>query len=96
MTRQLLESPSNTVISTARNPAKATDLKALADTAKGTLHVVQLEIADYDSIRKCADEVKQILGDRGIDYLVNNAAIVRPLLSPRGPAPRWSFVPVHD
>ncbi|KAI0743402.1 NAD-P-binding protein [Daedaleopsis nitida] len=76
MTKQLLEQPSNTVIATARDPAKATELHALKSSAKGTLHIVSLDVADRESIRKCADEVAGILGDKGIDYLVNNAGIL--------------------
>ncbi|KAI0716564.1 NAD-P-binding protein [Earliella scabrosa] len=75
MTRQLLESSSNTVIATSRSPPDATDLYALASTAKGTMHVLQLDVSDFESIRRCAQEATRLLGDRGIDYVVNNAAI---------------------
>ena len=37
-----------------------------------------LEVADQESVRKCAQEVASIVGEQGIDYLVNNAGIVRP------------------
>ncbi|KAI0738667.1 C-factor [Daedaleopsis nitida] len=76
LTRQLLQQPSNIVIATSRDPAKTTALRALGNNAKGTLHVVRLDTADRESIRKCADEVAGIVGDRGVDYLVNNAAII--------------------
>ncbi|KAL6306198.1 hypothetical protein BKA93DRAFT_748543 [Sparassis latifolia] len=76
MTRQLLQSPMNTVIATCRNPAGATGLQALKTdlTLKGTLHVVQLDVADETSIRNSVKPVNEILSDRGIDYLYNNAA----------------------
>lgn len=76
LARQLLQQPSNTIIGTARDPAKATALRALEEDGKGTLHVVGLDTIDRESVRKAAGEVKAILGpDGGIDYLVNNAGI---------------------
>ena len=76
LTRRLLESSENFVIATARNPAKATALQALKHSAKGTLAVIKLDVADTDAIVRSVLEVKAILGDRGLDYLVNNAAVV--------------------
>lgn len=82
MTRQLLESPLNTVIAACRNPSKAAVLNELANDAKGTLHVVKLDADDERSIHACAAEVAQIVGDTGVDYVVNNAGVVRILPSP--------------
>lgn len=80
MAKQLLQQPYNTVVATARDPSKATALHDLKSSAKGTLHVVTLEVTDRESVRKCAAEAAGIVGDHGIDYLVNNAGIliVRP------------------
>ncbi|KAI0737529.1 NAD-P-binding protein [Daedaleopsis nitida] len=75
MTRQLLESPLNTIIAACRNPLNATALNELANDAKGQLHVVKLVVDDERSIRACANEVAQIIGDKGVDYVVNNAAV---------------------
>ena len=76
MTRQLLESPTNTVIAACRNPSKADALRTFAGVANGKLHIVALDVLDRESIRKCAEEVAEIVGDKGIDYLVNNAGVV--------------------
>ena len=76
LTRRLLELSQNFVIATARNPAKATALQALKQSARGTLFVIKLDVADTDAIVRSVEEVKAILGDRGLDYLVNNAAVV--------------------
>ncbi|KAI0746808.1 C-factor [Daedaleopsis nitida] len=76
MTKQLLQQPYNTIVATTRDPAKATALHGLKGSAKGTLHVVSLEVTDRESVRKCAAEVAGIVGDHGIDYLVNNAGIL--------------------
>ncbi|EIW54631.1 NAD-P-binding protein [Trametes versicolor FP-101664 SS1] len=73
--RQLLASPTNLVVATARAPEKATALHDLRETAKGTLHIIKLDISDFDSIRASAKDLQVILGETGLDYLINNAAI---------------------
>ncbi|TFK89373.1 NAD(P)-binding protein [Polyporus arcularius HHB13444] len=73
--QQLLQSPSNIVIAACRNPAKATELQELAKKAGGKVHVVELDVSDKESINKAAKEVSEILGGKGIDYLVNNAGV---------------------
>ncbi|KAH9931045.1 NAD(P)-binding protein [Amylocystis lapponica] len=75
LVRQLLTDPANFIIATCRNPDGATALKALASSAKGTLHVFPLDIASEASIRASVDPVGKLLGDKGLDYLYNNAAI---------------------
>jgi len=47
------------------------------DHAPGSLHVVQLDVSDEHSIRTSVDRVKAILGDRGLNYLYNNAAVTQ-------------------
>ncbi|KAL1946099.1 hypothetical protein VTO73DRAFT_15226 [Trametes versicolor] len=74
--RQLLSSPTNVVVAAARTPEKATALKDLQKTAKGTLHVIKLDVSDFESIRASAKDLLAILGDNGLDYLINNAAVV--------------------
>ena len=81
MTRQLLQSSSNTVIAACRTPSKAVALKDLQKEAKGKLHVVKIDIDNPESIRACADETTQALGNKGIDYIVNNAAVKSNLVS---------------
>ncbi|KAI0941825.1 hypothetical protein AcW1_009802 [Taiwanofungus camphoratus] len=75
LTRQLLVSPSNLVIATCRSPDKATALQALKSSAKGTLHILPLDVSSEASIRDSVKLVGNVLGDRGLDYLYNNAAI---------------------
>ncbi|KAJ8463203.1 hypothetical protein ONZ51_g10408 [Trametes cubensis] len=75
MTKQLLADPSNIVVATCRNPDKATGLHALKDSAKGTLHIIPLDVADEESIRNSYKLVEPLIGDKGLDYLYNNAAI---------------------
>ncbi|KAI0628084.1 C-signal [Trametes polyzona] len=74
--RQLLESSHNVVIAACRTPEKASALQDLGDTAKGTLHIIQIDVSDVESIRGSAKELERILGpDTGLDYLVNNAGV---------------------
>ncbi|KAI0628096.1 NAD-P-binding protein [Trametes polyzona] len=75
LVEQLLQDPANFIIATCRTPEKATALAALKDTARGTLHIVKLDVDDLEGIKKSVHEVSEILGDRGLDYLVNNAAV---------------------
>lgn len=83
ITRQLLQTPTNTVFATCRSPSTATDLAALA-SSPGTLYIVKLDVADEASIKAGTDEVLRLLNGAGLDYVINNAAIVS-----------W-FLPRHD
>ncbi|KAI0628066.1 C-factor [Trametes polyzona] len=75
LTKQLVADSSNIVIAACRNPDKADALHALKNGAKGALHVIRLDVADEQSIKASRAAVEQILGDKGLDYLYNNAAI---------------------
>lgn len=74
--RQLAASPQNLVIASCRNPDAATDLKAIVSEAKGTVHVVPLDVSDLESVKGVEKYVKEIIGEEPLDYLLNNAAIV--------------------
>ena len=76
MVRQVIQTPGNTVIATCRTPANATALQSLADGASGKLHVIKMDTSDENSIEEAVTSVKEIVGDSGIDYLINNAALV--------------------
>lgn len=78
---QLITNQNNIIIATCRNPDDATQLRELRSTAKAALHVVPLELADMSSILAVEGKVKEILGDKGLDYLIQNAAVVSPLRS---------------
>lgn len=77
LVRQLLASPANLVVAAVRSHEKAKTLMGLEEGAKGTLHVVQLDVADFDDVRGFPARLAPILGDTGLDYLINNAATVR-------------------
>ncbi|KZP18163.1 sniffer [Athelia psychrophila] len=73
--KQLIAVSSHTVFAGCRNPDSAADLQALKTSAKGILHIVTLDVDSQESIQNAADATKALLGDRGVDYLINNAAI---------------------
>ena len=72
----MVSDPNNIVVATCREPSRASKLHALKDKAKGQLHVVALDVSREASIRGSVAEVSRILGNRGLDYLYNNAAVV--------------------
>lgn len=73
LVKQLSADPSNIIIAACRTPEKADALKALG----GSVHIVQMEVSKPDSITQSVEPVREILGEKGLDYLVNNAGIVR-------------------
>lgn len=78
-TRQLLQSPHNTVFATCRSPSTAPLLTAVANSPekKGTVHVLQLDQNSEESVLEAAKKVGEILGEAGrIDYILNNAGTV--------------------
>ena len=58
------------IIATARNPAEATDLKALV-TADENIVIEQLDITDHARI----DELAEAYKEQPIDILLSNAAL---------------------
>ncbi|PIL31048.1 hypothetical protein GSI_05744 [Ganoderma sinense ZZ0214-1] len=75
ITTQLLQSPGNVVLAACRSPFKANALQALTASASGRLHILRLDVDDAQSIKDAASEATQIVGEKGIDYLINNAGI---------------------
>ncbi|KAJ8474203.1 hypothetical protein ONZ51_g7365 [Trametes cubensis] len=73
LVRQLVSSSDNLVVAACRTPEKATALHALKSTSKGQLRLVQMDTGDFGSIRASFGQVEPILGEIGLDYLINNA-----------------------
>jgi NAD(P)-dependent dehydrogenase (short-subunit alcohol dehydrogenase family) len=68
-----LAASGHTVYGTVRSLDKATTLNAMADAAGVELNLVELDIADDDSVR---DGLGRVLAEAGrIDVLVNNAGV---------------------
>ncbi|KAI0724952.1 NAD-P-binding protein [Fomitopsis betulina] len=75
LVRQLTASETNIVIAAARNISTAPQLSAL-QADRSNLHIVQLDVNDEKSLRESVAQVEQILGERGLDVLYNNAGII--------------------
>ncbi|XP_040894979.1 C-factor [Toxotes jaculatrix] len=63
-----------TIIAAARNPAGSTALQELSKTYPG-VHVVTLDVENQQSVSAALEEVRSIVGDNGLNCLINNAAI---------------------
>ncbi|TBU60869.1 NAD(P)-binding protein [Dichomitus squalens] len=75
LTKQLLQSPHTVVVAACRNPGKADSLQSLTTSAGGRLYIVRLDVTDTQTIKDAAQETAKIVGEKGIDYLINNAGI---------------------
>jgi len=69
-----LASQGHTVIGTVRSLSKATKLQAMADDAGVSLRLVELDIADDESVRAGFGEILESTGGV-VDVLVNNAGV---------------------
>ncbi len=68
-----------TVLMTYRDPQRgqAALNRVQSGSGGGNARLVHLDLADLSSVRKAADEVRAITGDR-LDVLVNNAGVMAP------------------
>ncbi|KAJ0163214.1 putative oxidoreductase [Colletotrichum tanaceti] len=73
--RNISDDPNNTVIGTVRNKESAEDKVANELGARPNIHIVEVELSSYDSIKKSVDVVSQITGGK-LDYIIANAAYV--------------------
>lgn len=71
--RQLSERPKVTLYAACRNPDAAADLHAVASSARGTVHILPLEVTDPAQIAAAAERVRSHTDV--LDVLINNAAI---------------------
>ncbi|KAI0063866.1 NAD-P-binding protein [Artomyces pyxidatus] len=74
--KQLIASPTNVVVATCRKPESASALQELATSSSGRIHIVCLDVSDSASISTSVDLAKGVLNAHGLDYLINNAAIM--------------------
>ena len=60
------------IIATVRNPAAATELNELAKQ-NNNLSVLKLDVTDYASYDEFYGQLASIVGDKGLQLLINNA-----------------------
>jgi len=53
--------------------ATARQAGTIADLADAGVETLSLVVDDRESVKACFADVKKRLGDKGLDYLVNNA-----------------------
>ncbi|KAM9351618.1 C-signal-like [Symphorus nematophorus] len=63
-----------TIIAAARNPSSSTGLQELSKTHRD-VHIVTLDVDSQQSISSALEEVHSIVGNEGLNCLINNAAI---------------------
>ncbi|KAJ2996238.1 hypothetical protein NUW58_g1038 [Xylaria curta] len=72
----LSSNPENTVIGLARNQT-ATEQKVSSELgARRNVHILQADMADYESILRAARETEKITGS--LDYIIANAGVMSP------------------
>ncbi|KAF8325439.1 uncharacterized protein EI90DRAFT_2140150 [Cantharellus anzutake] len=64
------------LIATCRSPRSADQLERTLHTFKAKTHILQLDIIDEESVKRAVRDTEAIVGERGIDYLLSNAAII--------------------
>ena len=72
----MLAEEANVVIATCRNPANAKSLQEVVKPVSGRAHIVPLDVNKDESIGAAAKVVTQVVGGRGLNYVLNNAGIM--------------------
>ncbi|GME23728.1 Short-chain dehydrogenase [Neofusicoccum parvum] len=73
--RRLSEDTNNTVIGSVRNKSAAEKKTTDELGSRPNVHLVEMEMANYDSIKKSVDEISKISGGK-LDYIIANAAVI--------------------
>ncbi|KAF7166583.1 hypothetical protein CNMCM5623_000178 [Aspergillus felis] len=77
--KQLSEDQNNLVVGLVRDKA-GTEKKVAAELGdRPNVHIVHADLTKYASLKQAAADTAEIVGERGIDYLVANGALVSEL-----------------
>ena len=69
--------PPQHVLATCRNPSSATSLTALQEKYPENLHIIQLDVTNWDKHSEVVSQVTNIVGaENGLNLLINNAGIL--------------------
>jgi len=69
-----LAQPPKHLFATCRDPAKAEELNKVA-SSNVNVHVLKLEVKDYAAYPALVQQVTDVIGDNGLDVLINNAGL---------------------
>lgn len=67
--------PPTHLFAACRAPAHADQLQQLAEDHRDVVHVIQLDVTEKADYQRVVDQVAEVVGDEGLNVLVNNAAI---------------------
>ena len=67
-------SPPDHIFATYRDPAEAQELKSVAESGGGKVHLLRLEMTDHSAFESVKGSVEAIVGDDGLNLLIQNAA----------------------
>ncbi|GAW17413.1 hypothetical protein ANO14919_068700 [Xylariales sp. No.14919] len=74
--KQLSEDPNNLIVGLVRDKA-ATEKKVAAELGdRPNVKVLHADLTKYASLKQAAADAAEIVGDRGVDYLIANGGIV--------------------
>ncbi|PQE17480.1 short chain dehydrogenase protein [Rutstroemia sp. NJR-2017a WRK4] len=74
--KSISEDPKNLVVGLVRDKV-GTETKVAAELGNRTnVHILHGDLDSYDSLKQAAADTANIVGDRGIDYLVANGAFI--------------------
>lgn len=62
------------IIATCRKPAEAQELQEIAEK-NPNVHIVQFDLNDFQSYPSLSETVRNLVGDDGLNLLINNAGI---------------------
>lgn len=62
------------IFATARKASPA--LEKLAQESNGRVVIIAVEVTNKEDVQKAAEKVKAVVGDKGLDVLINNAGVM--------------------
>src|SRR6218665_2502009 len=65
--------PKNLIATTRGNESELDELKA----KYSFLHILKIDLTEYQSHKRFVEEVKNIVGEDGLDMLINNAGMYK-------------------
>ncbi|KAI1076009.1 NAD(P)-binding protein [Whalleya microplaca] len=72
--RQLSEDPANTIIGLVRNKT-AVEERVIAELNRPNIHILYGDLANYESLKKAAEDTATLTGG-SLDYLIANGAFI--------------------